>query len=327
MKADLEGLKARARAVAAQARRGSRFAWPVVGLGAVLGSGLLLLRDLHGLDWDDVGRAVEGISALWWTLAVGSTLVAYAALAWYDRIALGHLGFTLPWRFISAVSFTSYALSHTIGFSVFSGAVVRYRAYSTKGLTMAEVGGLVAFCSFTFGLGTVLLGGLVLLLEPDALAELMPVPPVVLRVAGAAMLAGVALYALGSLFRLEPFQLGRTRVAYPRPDVVARQLVAGPLELLGAAGIIYCALPAADHVGFVVVLAVFLASFSAALLSHAPGGLGVLELVFVTALPDVAQADVLAALLVFRLLYLIVPLGFGLVAVVAFERARLRGRL
>ena len=65
------------------------------------------------------------------------------------------------------------------------------------------------------------------------------------------------------------------------------------------------------------------ASFSAARLSHAPGGLGVLELVFVTALPAVPRADVLAALLVFRLLYLIAPLCFGIIAVVIFERSRL----
>ncbi len=308
-------------------RRKARFAWPAVGLGAVLLSGALLLHDLRGLAWGDVTRAVAGITAPWWAAAVASTLLAYAALAWYDRIALAYLGFTLPWRFISAVSFTSYALSHTIGFSVFSGAVVRYRAYSAKGLTVAEVGALVAFCSFTFGLGTVLLGGLVLLAVPDALADLIPLPPAALRLLGAAMAGGVALYGLGSLARFEPFKLRGTRVVYPRPEIVGRQLVAGPLELLGAAGIIYCALPAGDSVSFLAVLAVFLFSFSAALLSHAPGGLGVLELVFVTGLPDLPKADVLAALLVFRLLYLIGPFVAGLAAVVAFERARLRGRL
>jgi uncharacterized membrane protein YbhN (UPF0104 family) len=65
------------------------------------------------------------------------------------------------------------------------------------------------------------------------------------------------------------------------------------------------------------------ASFSAALLSHAPGGLGVLEYVFVKVLPTLDRADVVAALLVFRLLYLIVPLVFAIVMVVLFERARL----
>jgi hypothetical protein len=68
---------------------------------------------------------------------------------------------------------------------------------------------------------------------------------------------------------------------------------------------------------------VFLASFSAALLSHAPGGLGVLEFIFVKAMPDMAKADVVAALLVFRLLYLLIPLAFSIVVVILFERQRL----
>jgi len=99
---------------------------------------------------------------------------------------------------------------------------------------------------------------------------------------------------------------------------------APPLELVGASGIIYFALPAAANPGFAVVLGVFVASFSIALMSHAPGGLGVLEFTFVEAMPDAPQPNVVAALLVFRLLYLILPLMFALVVVLNYERKRLR---
>ena len=297
--------------------------WPVVGIGAVGLSCWLLVREIHNLSWDDLAAALEAIPAQRWGLAAASTAFAYAALAWYDRIALTHLGFHLSWRFISTVSFTTYALSHNIGMSMFSGAMVRYRAYSTKGLTLPEVGVLVAFCSFTFFLGTVLLGGIVCLLSPSVFDPLFAVPNGAVRLVGVTMLLVVALYALGSALHLRPVQVGSFRVDYPRPDIMLRQLVAGPLELLGAAGIIYCALPEPVNPGFIAVLGIFVASFSAALLSHAPGGLGVLELVFLNALPDVPQADVLAALLVFRFLYLILPLLFGIVAVVVFERGRL----
>jgi uncharacterized membrane protein YbhN (UPF0104 family) len=68
---------------------------------------------------------------------------------------------------------------------------------------------------------------------------------------------------------------------------------------------------------------VFLASFSAALASNAPGGLGVFELIFIKAMPDIPPAQVLAALLVFRLFYLLIPLAFAVVVVLTFERSRL----
>jgi uncharacterized membrane protein YbhN (UPF0104 family) len=297
--------------------------WPAIGLAAVGFSIWLLLRELRGLSLHEIAIAFDAISARGWVLAVLSTLLAYTALAWYDRIALAHLGFRLPWTFISAVSFTTYALSHNIGMSMFSGAMVRYRAYSTKGLTIADIGVLVAFCSFTFALGTGLLGGLVVLIHPEIMAGLFHLPPLTIRLSGAGFLGLGIAYAAGSLLHLPPLAIGSFRIVYPRPNIMLRQLIAGPLELIGAAGIIYCALPAADNPGFLIVMGVFLASFSAALLSHAPGGLGVLELVFVTAMPEVPKANILAALLVFRLLYLIVPLVLGIVAVVVFERSRL----
>jgi uncharacterized membrane protein YbhN (UPF0104 family) len=299
------------------------YVWPAIGLCAVAFAFWLLWKEVRGISMADVGVGLAAIPAHRWLLAVASTLLAYAALAWYDRIGLAHLGHKLSWTFISLVSFTTYALSHNIGASVFSGAVVRYRAYSTKGLTLAEVGVLVAFCSFTFGMGTVVLGGLVLCIEPEVVARVVDAPAWVGRAAGVCMLGAVALYGIGSILHFPPLKIGGFEIVYPRPPIAARQMIAGPCELIGAAGIIYFALPAAGNPGFLIVLGVFLASFSAALISHAPGGLGVLELVFVKAMPDAPVANVLAALIVFRILYLLVPLAFAIVMVFLFERQRI----
>jgi glycosyltransferase 2 family protein len=299
-------------------------AWPIVGLCAVAVSSWFLFKDLRGLSFASLKNAIASISLGRWLLAIGSTSFAYAALAWYDRIALLHLGRRIGWRFVSVTSFTTYALSHNIGASVFSGAVVRYRAYSTKGLSVGEIAALVAFCSFTFALGVVTLGGGVLLFYPELVARYAGAP-LWLGQAGAVALVGASsLYALGALLHFRPLRVGRFALVYPRPPVAARQLLAGPLELLGAAGIVFFALPAAANPGFGAVLGVILASYSLALVSHAPGGLGVLEIAFLRAMPDAPQANVLAALLVFRLLYLILPLMFALVVVLAFERERWR---
>jgi uncharacterized membrane protein YbhN (UPF0104 family) len=299
------------------------FLWPVIGLAAVVFSFWLLVRELRGLSAADIWTSLRAIPPHSYLLAFGSTILAYGALAWYDRIALLHLQKPLSWIFISLTSFTTYALSHNIGVSVVSGAVVRYRAYSSKGLSVAEVALLVAFCSFTFGLGTLTLTGLVLTIDPGIVVRLFNVPLSAARLTGIGLIVLVGLYVLGSLLHLRPLIIGNFRLVYPRPAITIRQLFAGPLELIGAAGIIYFALPDSANPGFIVVLGVFLASFSAALLSHAPGGLGVLEFVFIKAMPDAPHAQVLAALIVFRLFYLILPLAFGIAVVVIFERGRL----
>ncbi len=302
-------------------------AWPIIGASAVAVSSWFLFRDLRGLSLASLRDAIASISLARWLLAIGSTLCAYAALAWYDRIALMHLGRRIGWRFVSVTSFTTYALSHNIGASVFSGAVVRYRAYSIKGLSVAEVGVLVAFCSFTFALGVVTLGGFVLLFHPELVRRYASAPLWLGDAAAVALLGASSLYVIGALLHFRPLKMGAFELVYPRPPVAARQMLAGPLELLGAAGIVFFALPEAANPGFAVVLGVFLASFSLALVSHAPGGLGVLEIAFLRAMPDAPQANVVAALLVFRLLYLILPLMFALVVVLVFERDRLRSIL
>ena len=285
----------------------------------------LLVRELRGLSVADIGAAFAAISPLHWALALCSTGLAYAALAWYDQIALAHLGRRLSWRFVGLVSFTTYALAHNIGATMLSGAVVRYRAYSTKGLGMAEVGVLVAFCSFTFTLGNLLLGGLTLLLGPNWCSRYVELPDWAGALSSACALLGVpCALMLGSLLHFRAAEDSRVRAGLSAPAdrgaAIARRADRTASARRGSS-ISRCrqtAIPASSSCS-----AVFLASFTIALISHAPGGLGVLEYSFLKAMPDAPAADVLAALLVFRLLYLIVPLLFSLVVVLIFERARI----
>lgn len=298
--------------------------WPLLGLAAVAFSIYVLLEQLKDISYEDVVLSLEAISLHGWLMAGLATVFAYVALAGYDRLALSHLRKKVSWTFISVASFTAYAIGHNLGASVFSGAVVRYRAYRSQGLTAGEVGILVAFCSFTFALGSILLGGIALMIEPSLPAHFhKAIPEWIAFLLGAGMLFLVALYLWGSLAKKRCINLWKMKLEYPRFSLVCRQLIVAPLELLAAAAIIYYALPEQSNPGYFMVLGIFLASFSAALLSHAPGGLGVLEVMFLLALPEVNPADVIAALLVFRLFYLLIPFAISLIIVVWFEQDQL----
>lgn len=300
-----------------------RYFWPVVGIGAVIFSLLLLWHELRGISLDDVWDGLAAIPTRDWILAGLSSVVAYAALAGYDHIALLHIGRRVSWLFVTLCSFTTYALSHNIGGSVFSGAVIRYRAYGTRGLTGQEVGVLVAVCWITFVLSTILASGLVLVFEPQIIDRFSGIAHHGLsEAAGIAMLILIAAYIFGSWLHLRPLTIGSFQLHYPALPIVARQLLIGPIELIAAAAIIFFALPGVHNPGYFVVLGVFLVSFSVAQISHAPGGLGVFEVVFLAGLSDMEPVGVLAALLVFRLFYLIIPLFLGLGIVLFFERSQ-----
>src|SRR5690606_5113065 len=295
-----------------------------LGISAVAFSLWLLYHELRGISLDDVGEGLAAISSGQWVLSTLCAIAAYSALAGYDHIALLHIGKRVSWLFVTLCSFTTYALSHNIGGSVLSGAVIRYRAYGTRGLSGHEVGVLVAVCSITFALSTILLTGIVLILDPALLERFSDIGYGQFSAGtGVLLLAIVAAYVFGSWLHLKPLKIGPFQLHYPILPIVARQLVIGPIELLAAAGIIYFALPEAGNPGYLAVLGVFLVSFSVAQISHAPGGLGVLEFVFLTGLSEMNPVGVLAALLVFRLLYLIVPLLLALPVVIHFERSQL----
>lgn len=299
------------------------YIWPVIGLGAVAVSAWLLYHEWREISLDDVWSGLTAIPQHGWILSALSSIVAYAALAGYDHIALLHLGKRVSWFFVTVCSFTTYALSHNIGGSVFSGAVIRYRAYATKGLTGQEVGILVGICWFTFVLSSVFVGAVVILLEPGLLDRYTEGSHEGWWTAlGIAMLLFVGAYVFGSWLHLKPLAIRNFRLHYPALPIVARQLTIGPLEILAAAAIIYFALPAENNPGYLIVLGIFLFSFAVAQASHAPGGLGVLEVVFLTGLSEMDPAAVLAALLVFRLFYLIIPLILGIIAVLAFEHSQ-----
>ncbi len=328
-------------------KRFKEWFWPIVGLLAVILSLKVLYEKLRGEAASEaatkalldnagffeslaiianiIGKKLAVIPAQGYVLAVIATLFAYLALAWYDRIALIHLNKTkgISWFFITICSFTTYAISHNIGASVFSGGMVRYRAYTAKGLSAAEVAVLVALCSFTFGFGTILLGGGVLIYEPEIVKPLVPLSEAVTRMIGFGMIAFCLLYTLGSWLQLKPLVIRNFKLEYPRLNIVWRQWIAAPMELLGAAGIIYFALPAESNPGFMLVLGAFLLSFSAGLLVQAPGGIGVMEVIFLKVMPGLPATEVFAALLVWRLLYLLIPLAISIPVVLAFEKSQL----
>jgi uncharacterized membrane protein YbhN (UPF0104 family) len=89
---------------------------------------------------------------------------------------------------------------------------------------------------------------------------------------------------------------------------VVGQLVIGPLNFACVAGCLYQALAAFVSTPYLGVASVYVIANITALISHVPGGLGVIESVVMFLLP---ASNAIGALLVFRFLYFLVPLALG----------------
>ncbi|WP_415183443.1 bifunctional lysylphosphatidylglycerol flippase/synthetase MprF [Phaeovulum sp.] len=252
-------------------------------------------------------------------LALLAMLTAYAALVGYDWSALRYLGKKLPLPIIVTGGFLGYALGNTIGAGPITGGAVRYRIYSALGLTGYDIAAIAVFGSVAFGLGASVIGFGALAYHPHALQSLTSISPVALRWGAiAALLASLALVA-GLGLRKSEIAIRGHRFKAPSLRLMAGQFLFTAIDILMAATVLFLLLPAND-LGFATFLAVFAAAIFAGVASHVPGGVGVFETVIIAALPaSVPVEQAAAGLLLYRLIYYLVPFALALVLLAVSE--------
>src|SRR6202012_3273113 len=125
--------------------------------------------EFRHLKLDDIAAALESIPRGALIFAFVWTILSYFILTFYDRLGTIYAGHKVSYGRVAFASFCAYSLSHNLGFAAVSGAAVRYRLYAHWGLTALQIGRTVAFCSLTFGLGGMVLGGSILFVEPRAI--------------------------------------------------------------------------------------------------------------------------------------------------------------
>ena len=290
--------------------------WPFVAAAAFTLALFLLHRELAAYSYRAVMRAAAAVPTGRLAAALAFTALSYAVLPGYDAMALSAIGHPLPFRRTVFGSFIAYAFGQTLGLPLVTGNSIRYRLWSAWGLSSAEIARAVGFVAFSFGLGLVLLSGVVLVAEPARTAEILALPPAVLRPLGALELALVASYVGWSLSRRGAVLVLGRRLPSPPPGIVGAQLLVPALDWTFAAVGLYVLLPPSHGLPFFGFLGVFLIAQFAGLASHVPGGLGVVESLMVVVLkPWIPPSELLGALLVYRLVYYFIPFGAAVVMI------------
>ncbi len=253
--------------------------------------------------------------------AVLSAAASYVVLVGYDWLATRHLGYKLPWSTLAAASFASFTMSHTLGVTVLTGGTVRYRIYTRAGVKPADIAMIILLCGWTFWLGIVAVAGLGLVIAPDLATPFKDLAPSAERWAGAILLAGTASYLLlATLWRRE-FRLWSYRFFIPDGRETLWQIIIGAVDLAFAGGALYLLLPDVGAPGLLTFLTIYAVAMVTGALSHSPGGLGVFEGVILLLMPEAPKAGVLAALVMFRLIYTYIPFLLG-IAVIAWQEWR-----
>ena len=274
---------------------------------------VVLYRKLQNINVSKVLTAMATIE--YRDVAIAALFVAagYFTLTFYDLFALRTIGRKdVPYRTAALAGFTSYSVGHNVGASVFTGGAVRYHIYSGWGLDAVEVAKICFIAGLTFWLGNIAVLGFGFAYHPQAASDIDLLPTWANRALGIAAITALVIY-VSWVWRI-PRVIGRQtwEVRLPNGPLTLLQIAIGIIDLTCCALAMYMLVPNEPYMQFIDVAVIFIAATLLGFASHSPGGLGVFDAAMLIALSDYDAEGLLAALLIFRLLYYIIPFALAL---------------
>ncbi|WP_170332926.1 bifunctional lysylphosphatidylglycerol flippase/synthetase MprF [Ruegeria arenilitoris] len=293
---------------------------------------LIALTVLHDLSahvkWADVKADIAGTSWRLLFFAVCWTAFSFLSLSFYDVFAVQSVAEgKVPLPVAGMAGASGYAVSNCLGFSYITGTAIRYRIYASLGLDLGRVAGVIATSWVAFWMGLVLILGILLTTHPDGISKVMPISEITETSIGVAMLIGLI-----SLFIW--LSSGGRRLAFagvgfnlPGGRLAGLLTVAAVGDLFGASMSLYVLMPDDLGVGYPYFFTIYIAAIAVGILSHAPGGLGVFEATLIAGLGASGRSDVIAALLLYRVVYTFLPFGIASVSIAVASALTQRHRI
>jgi glycosyltransferase 2 family protein len=302
-------------------RRGfkERIGWKRVGIAASLViiafAITTLVHTLKGIDSGVMLVALTDIPPHHIALAALCVVSAFCTLTFYDFFALRTIGKKhVPYRIAALSSFTSYSIGHNIGATVFTGGAIRFRIYSDYGLSAVDVAKICFLSGLTFWLGNTFVLGIGMAWHPSAASSMDQLPPAINRLIALAVLGAIVAYFVWLSLGDERRELGQNgwKVRLPSAPLTVVQILIGVVDLGFCALAMYLLMPAQPDIDFVSLAVVFILATLLGFASHAPGSLGVFDAAMLVALPQFGKEQLLATLVVFRILYFMIPFGIAI---------------
>ena len=295
-------------------------AGPVLGLALFALAIGILHHELAAYRYDDIATQLAAIPHSRLALSLALTALGYLSLTGYDALAQRWIRSGLRYPRIALASFIAYVFSHNVGLSFFGGSVVRYRIFTSWGVSAPDLARAISFNLITFWLGYLCVAGLALTLDPIALPGAWHPALASSRPLGWLFLGLLAAYLLSSLRRVRRLRMRGFELELPGPGMTGAQLGVASIDWLLAAGVFFALLPATPGLTFGRFVGIYVLAQVAGLVSHVPAGLGVFETVMVLLLsPWFAGDAVLATAVAYRIVYYLLPLVAAIALFAGYE--------
>ncbi|MBC7958016.1 MAG: UPF0104 family protein [Cytophagales bacterium] len=291
----------------------------IVTLGAALGlTWWALHRQFGVVSWQGVKSALAAQPAIHIAAAVALTALSFLALAVYDligtRVAVGR---RVPARTALFAGASANAISNTLGFHALTGSAVRARIYRGAGLAGADVARIVSLSWLSLALG--FLAMLCVAAWVQAAVGSTPAASLQWGLGLAALLLLLIAWLAAGQRQLVVF---RFRQPLPSARMALALMATGAVESAAAIGALYVLLPADLAPSFSLFAIGCIGAVALGLVAHAPGGIGVFEASVTALLSGAGRADLLAALLLYRAVYNLLPFALAITALAWHARSQ-----
>lgn len=301
-------------------RRIAPFLKPIIILALFAIALRVLQESLSRYRYRDIIAYLSSLPADQVVLAIALTLLGYLVMTGYDTLAFEYIRHPLPYRKIALASFIGYAFNNNVGFSGLVGGSIRYRLYSAWRLNAVEIAKVIAFCTLSFWLGFVLLGGTLFIGWPPEIPSAVHLPFNSVRILGIILLLPALAYFLWIAIRREPVRIRQWEFDLPTFGVFVAQITISAIDWIIAGSVLYILLPDQLPLSFVRFLSIFFLAQIAGVASNVPGGLGIFEAVILLFLgPFFPASAIVGSLVAFRAIYYLVPLIIATVLLAAHE--------
>ncbi len=261
------------------------------------------------ITWAQVKEGISNVPSWQIGLALALTALNYLILTGYDWIAVRHLKKSLPMSKVMTGAIVGYSYGNVLGW-LLGGNAVRYRLYSTWGFTLLEIVAFVTILATTFWLGLFLLAGVAFVWLPVKLTEDVREKLMLdHHVWGWLFLTSIAAYLVACTFYRKPIRIRDFEVTLPPFRLSAMQLMVSAGDFLLASMVLYWLIPhqANPDINFSTILIAYLTGQIITVMTHVPGGYGILELTLLSFFPKESADSVVAAIVLFRVIYYFLP--------------------
>ena len=278
----------------------------VIGFGL---AGFLLYKGLSQFTYQQIVDSVYAIPSTNFALALLYCGLSYLCLTAFDWTGVRYVKNDLPYPKIALASFVSLGIGQTVGLAGLSSGAIRYRYYAHWGMSTEDVAKIVLMSGVTVGLGLAVLGGIVMVLNPSDTAKILRISQSAVFLIGAACLATALAYIVLSAVLRTPLKIRSWSFQMPPVSLAIAQVVVGTVNFALVSACLMELMQATENVSYLKAATAFVLANVAILITHAPGGLGVLE---VTVRHVMGEQASIGALVAFRVIYFFIPLAIAL---------------